>query len=165
MHLLYLQVSGTIKRTVTGHMGISGRLWTRTENIKKLKIIHKDVIFMHNQQRPPEPHLKTNNIHKDVYITTSGVLLNVPKPSAHWEVFMILTYRAVRLAYNPGIVRTSALLSTFPKKIAARALRKVLKENWRDRHGLTNFFSDIAVQHSRYNETHTFTSQSSRTNT
>ena len=55
--------------------------------------------------------------------------------------------------------------STFPKKIAARALRKVLKENWRDRHGLANFFSDIAVQHSRYNETHTFTSQSSRTNT
>ena len=88
---------------------------------------------------------------------------------------MVLTYRAVRLVYptaisaagthNPGVVRTSALLRTFPKKIAARALRKVLKENWRDRHGLANFFSDIAVQHSRYNETHTFTSQSSRTNT
>ena len=34
---------------------------------------------MHNQQRPPEPHLKTNTIHKDVYITISGVLLNAPK--------------------------------------------------------------------------------------
>ena len=88
---------------------------------------------------------------------------------------MVLTYKAVRLIYpttvsaagthNSGVVRTSALLRTFPKKIAARALRKVLKENWRDRHGLANFFSDIAVQHSRYNETHTFTSQSSRTNT
>jgi len=52
---------------------------------------------------------------------------------------MMLTYRAVRLVYptavsaagthNPGVVRTGALLSTFPKKIAARALRKVLKEN------------------------------------
>jgi len=88
---------------------------------------------------------------------------------------MMLTYRAVRLVYPTAVSaagnppprgwRTGALLSTFPKKIAVRALRKVLKENWRDRHGLANFFSDIAVQHSRYNETHTFTSQSSRTNT
>ena len=130
---------------------------------------------MHTQQRPPEPHLKTNTIHKDVYITISGVLFNAPKPSACREAFIALIYRAGRLVYptavsaagthNPGVVRTSALLSTFPKKIAARALHKVLKENWRDRHGLANFFSDIAVQHSRYNETHTFTSQSSRTNT
>ena len=99
--------------------------WTRTENIKKLKIIHEDVIFMHTQQRSPEPHLKTNTIHKDVYITISGVLLNAPKPSAHWEVFMMLTYRAVRLIYpttvsaagthNPGVVHTGALLSIFPE--------------------------------------------------
>ena len=45
---------------------------------------------MHNQQRPPEPHLKTNTIHKDVYITTSGVLFNAPKPSVCREAFIAL---------------------------------------------------------------------------
>ena len=130
---------------------------------------------MHNQQRPPEPHLKTNTIHKDVYITISGVLLNAPKTFSTLRSLhdADIQGRAARLPHRRIRGRNSqsrrcayqCFTQYFPKKIAARALRKVLKENWRDRHGLANFFSDIAVQHSRYNETHTFTSQSSRTNT
>ena len=130
---------------------------------------------MHNQQRPPEPHLKTNTIHKDVYITISGVLLNTPKTFSTLRSLhgADIQGRATRLPHRcirggNSQFRCCAyqcFTQDLPQENAARALRKVLKENWRDRHGLANFFSDIAVQHSRYNETHTFTSQSSRTNT